>query len=125
MRAQGKMTDDSGWEAKATTGCSHTSIKFIFCIIIFCNLDFYLFFWCFLSYSDTHYLLVKPMPELGRETERHWEDYYHSCVQHPSHLPVKQREFQFGCKQRDGEDLTASVRDQNNVPKTDSNLRVT
>lgn len=24
----------------------------------------------------SHYLLVKPMPELGKETKRHWEDYY-------------------------------------------------
>lgn len=30
----------------------------------------------FFFLSASHYLLVKPMPELGEETKRHWEDYY-------------------------------------------------
>lgn len=28
------------------------------------------------SALPNHYLLVKPMPELGEETKRHWENYY-------------------------------------------------
>lgn len=40
------------------------------------------------SAPPSHYLLVKPMPELGEETKRHWEDYYWKdlCSSHHMYL---------------------------------------
>lgn len=39
------------------------------------------------SAPPSHYLLVKPMPELGGETKRHWADYFwkHPCRRHFIH----------------------------------------
>lgn len=68
--------DDSGWVGKtpvqATTKCAHAFTRShmemeVISLALFSR---------FLSNTNTHYLLVKPRPELGEETKRHWEDYY-------------------------------------------------
>lgn len=39
------------------------------------------------------------MPELGKETKRHWEGYFmERSVQQSSHVPVRQEHNLFGCK---------------------------
>lgn len=72
---------------QATTRCAHafTHTHTHTCIYISTQVISYLVLIHTLSVSlsfsqhsapPSHYLLVKPMPELGEETKRHWEDYF-------------------------------------------------
>lgn len=45
------------------------------------------------SGPPNHYLLVKPMPELGEETKRHWEGYYWKDLCSSYHMYPWQQEY--------------------------------
>lgn len=89
MFRQDGRGDDSGWvkcQSKPLQGVltlSHTPAHKYKLFICPCFLNVSHTQAHFLSVSlsqhsapPNHYLLVKPMPELGEETKRHWENYY-------------------------------------------------